>query len=93
LPKLCLAFLQKFGSRALPQITEVLDQNPAFDELKTGLIRVLGTIRTPESFALLARLTEHQSAGVVKWQLRPWASTTTLKLCLIWKRPRPDWVS
>ena len=65
--ELCLAFLQKFGSRALPQITEVLDENPAFDELKTGLIRVLGTIRTPESFALLARLTEHQSADVVKW--------------------------
>jgi hypothetical protein len=63
----CLAFLEKLGPRALPQITQVLDENPAFDELKTGLIMVLGTIHTPEAFALLTRLTEHQSPNVFSW--------------------------
>ncbi len=65
--QLCLAFLERLGPRAQPQITQVIDENPAFDELKTGLIMVLGMIHTAESFALLTRLTEHQSAHVVKW--------------------------
>ena len=66
----CLAFLEKCGPRALPQITQVLDEDPAFDELKTGLIMVLGTIHTPESFALLARLTEHENPFMVHWAVQ-----------------------
>ncbi|HBD09832.1 MAG TPA: hypothetical protein DCZ69_16395 [Syntrophobacteraceae bacterium] len=66
----CLTFLEKIGARALPPITRVIEENPAFDELKTGLIMVLGTIHTPESFALLARLTEHESPDVFSWAAR-----------------------
>jgi len=63
----CLSCLEQLAARAVPHIARVLDENPAFDELKTGPIMVLGTIQTPESFALLARLTEHENPHVLKW--------------------------
>jgi hypothetical protein len=63
----CLSYLEHTGTRAVAQIAQVLQENPAFDELKTGLIQVLGSIDTPESLALLAKLTEHQNPDVVSW--------------------------
>ena len=63
----CLAYLEHLGPRAVPQIARVIEENPAFDELKKGLVMVLGSIHTPESFALLARLTEHENPHVVNW--------------------------
>jgi hypothetical protein len=63
----CLVFLEQLGARVIPQIMPVLEKDPAFDELKTGLIMVLGAIQTPESFALLTRLTEHENPYVISW--------------------------
>ncbi len=45
----------------------VLDENPAFDELKGGLIKVLGNVPVPASVAMLQRLVEHENIYVVKW--------------------------
>jgi hypothetical protein len=63
----CLSHLEALGERAVPFLDEVLLENPAFDEMKVGLIMVLGSIKTPESFAILIRLTEHENPYVVNW--------------------------
>lgn len=63
----CLVALEQIGERAIPQMDQVLMENQAFDELKVGLIAVLGNLRTPESFAILTRLVEHESPYVVNW--------------------------
>ena len=63
----CLSNLEDFGERSVPQIKQVLDENPVFDELKVGIIMVLGSIRTQESFETLAKLTEHENPYVVNW--------------------------
>lgn len=63
----CLSYLEQLGERAVPPIEAVIRENPAFDELKVGLILVLGSIPTPESFAALVKLTEHENPYVVNW--------------------------
>lgn len=63
----CLASIEKLGERAVPQIKRVLDENPAFDELKIAIVMVLGIVRTPESFDILAKLTEHENPYLVNW--------------------------
>ena len=51
----CLACLEQLGPRTVPQIAQVMEENSAFDELKTGLITVLGTMHTPESCTAWAK--------------------------------------
>lgn len=63
----CLVSLDSFGERAVSAIKEIFDGKPMFDELKVGLILILSNIRTPESFELLARLTDHENPYVVNW--------------------------
>ncbi|MDY0040261.1 MAG: SEC-C metal-binding domain-containing protein, partial [Desulforhabdus sp.] len=63
----CLVNLENFEGMAVAQIEKVMEENPAFDELKVGLLEVLGNIRTSESFGILARMTEHHNPYVVKW--------------------------
>lgn len=63
----CLVHLETFADRAVPVIEQVLSENPAFDELKVGVIAVLGTIHSPKSFTILAQLTEHQNPYLVNW--------------------------
>ena len=63
----CLANLEPFGDRSVAQIRDIIEKDQAFDELKVGLIEVLGNIRTPESFALLVQLAEHENPYVVNW--------------------------
>jgi HEAT repeat protein len=63
----CLAGLEKFGQSAVPRIEEVLTKNSAFDDLKVGLITVLGSIHTPESFGILAKLIDHEKPYLVRW--------------------------
>lgn len=63
----CLTNLEKFDGLAVTQIEKVMEGNPAFDELKVGLIAVLGNIRTGKSFSILAKMTEHQNPYVVNW--------------------------
>lgn len=63
----CLMNLEALGDRAIPFIEEALLTNPVFDELKVGLIMVLGRSSSRRSFEILARLTEHENKYVVNW--------------------------
>lgn len=65
--QMCLTGLEKLGERAVPAIESVLVENTPFDELKTGLLTVLGNIPSPASFAILVKFTEHEDAYVVNW--------------------------
>lgn len=65
--QMCLTGLESFGERSVPIIKETIEQHKAFDELKVGIIMVLGKIPTPESFEILTSLTEHDNAYVVNW--------------------------
>ncbi len=57
----CLESLESFREAAIEPIRQVLSEEPAFDELKVGLLAVLGNIRVPESFQILAKYTEHEN--------------------------------
>lgn len=63
----CLEFLDGSAERAVPAVAAVLSENPAFDELKAGLLSVLGNVPCPESFEVLAKFTEHENRYVVNW--------------------------
>ncbi len=63
----CLNHLEKFGERAVVVIDGVLTENPAFDELKGGMVKVLGSIRTAASLKILQRLIDHDNLYLVKW--------------------------
>lgn len=63
----CLANLEQFNETAVAQIERVMEENPAFDELKVGLIAVLGNIKSARSFRMLAEMTEHENPYVVNW--------------------------
>ena len=65
--QMCLANLEKLGERAIPAIDSVLSENGAFDELKTGLLAVLGNVHSPESFGILVKFMEHEEPYVVNW--------------------------
>ena len=40
---------------------------PAFDELKAGLLNVLGNVECRQSFEILAKFTEHENRYIVTW--------------------------
>ena len=61
----CLACLEQTGERAVPVISLVMEENPAFDELKAGLLNVLGNVVCRESFEILAKFTEHENRYIV----------------------------
>jgi hypothetical protein len=63
----CLACLEETGERAIPVVSLVLEENPAFDELKAGLLNVLGNLASKESFQILAKFTEHENRYIVAW--------------------------
>jgi hypothetical protein len=65
--QMCLSQLESFGERALPVIEDILQQEAAFDELKGGLLSVLGNIHTAESYAILVRMIDHENPYIVKW--------------------------
>ncbi len=63
----CLKALERAGEKAVPGIKETIENHKAFDELKVGIIMVLGNIPTEESFSILTALTEHESPYIVNW--------------------------
>lgn len=65
--QLCLKYLEEMGEAAVPVIEKTLFDNTAFDELKTGLLMVLGAVPTEHSFRILARMSEHENPYVVNW--------------------------
>lgn len=67
---LCITSLASFGERVVPIIDDVLKHDAAFDELKVGLLSVLGEVHTPASFEILARMIEHENVDVLRWAAR-----------------------
>ncbi len=65
--QMCLKYLEEMGEASVPVIDKTLFENTAFDELKTGLLMVLGAIPTEDSFRILVRMTEHENPYVVNW--------------------------
>jgi hypothetical protein len=63
----CLSYLEDCGERAIPVISAVLEENPAFEELTVGLLSVLGNLPSPESFRILAGYTGHENRYIVNW--------------------------
>lgn len=63
----CLTYLEQSGERVVPVISSVLSEDAAFDELKVGLLAVLGNVVCAESFQILARYTENESRYIANW--------------------------
>ncbi len=63
----CLAGIEKCGERAVSVVCGVVEENPAFDELKVGLLSVLGNLPGDDSFATLAKFTEHENRYLANW--------------------------
>lgn len=62
-----LHYLEKIGESVVPDIDEAFARDQEFDSIKTGIVSVLGNIRTPASYELLLRLLEHKSSHIVNW--------------------------
>lgn len=62
-----LHYLEKQGAAVIPAIREAFSVDRKFDPIKTGIVSVLGNIRTPEAYALLLNLLAHESPHVVNW--------------------------
>jgi tetratricopeptide (TPR) repeat protein len=62
-----LHYLEKLGETAIPHIEETFSRDKAFDPIKTGIVSVLGNIRSPAAYDLLLRLLEHKSSHIVNW--------------------------
>lgn len=63
----CLENLESMGPRVIPHVEGVLQRDSAFDELKIGLISLLGHFPGPESFAVLTRWADHDNLIIVQW--------------------------
>lgn len=68
--QMCLSHLQSFGERAVPVIDRILQQDPAFDGLKIGLLSILADVHTAESFNILVRMIDHDDLYLVRWAAR-----------------------
>jgi HEAT repeat protein len=55
------------GETAIPHIGEAFFRDKAFDPIKTGIVSVLGNIRSPAAYDLLLRLLEHKISHIVNW--------------------------
>jgi broad specificity phosphatase PhoE len=63
----CLENLEAMGARVIPLVEDVLERDSAFDELKVGLIMLLGHLPGAESFGILTRWIEHENPYIVDW--------------------------
>jgi hypothetical protein len=63
----CLENLESMGPRVIPHVEGVLQRDSAFDELKIGLISLLGHFSGPESLAVLTRWADHDNLIIVHW--------------------------
>jgi tetratricopeptide (TPR) repeat protein len=62
-----LHYLEKIGAAVIPDIDEAFSRDQIFDSIKTGIVSVLGNIRTLASYELLLHLLEHKSPHIVNW--------------------------
>ena len=63
----CLHYLEKRGPGAIAHIEAAFSRDKTFDPIKTGIVSVLGNIRTPAAYTLLQGLLQHESPHVVNW--------------------------
>jgi hypothetical protein len=63
----CLHYLEKQGEVVIPYIEEAFSREKEFDPIKTGLISVLGNIRTPPAFRMLMDFLDHENPVIVNW--------------------------
>jgi hypothetical protein len=62
----CLMNLERMGVRVVPEVEGVMQRDSEFDELKVGLVSLLGHLPCPESIAALNRWIDHESPHVVR---------------------------
>ena len=62
-----LHYLEKRKDHAVPAIQAAFSRDRDFDPIKTGIVSVLGNIRTPGAYELLLDLVTHNSRHIVNW--------------------------
>jgi tetratricopeptide (TPR) repeat protein len=62
-----LHYLEGLGEVVIASIEKAFSQDKQFDPIKTGLVSVLGNVRTDAAYDLLIRLLENESHHVVNW--------------------------
>nr|HID58041.1 hypothetical protein [Desulfobacterales bacterium] len=62
-----LHYLEEMGEDVIPFIKDAFSRDKTFDPIKTGIVSVLGNIRTHSSYELLISLLEHESPHIVNW--------------------------
>jgi hypothetical protein len=63
----CLHYLEKRGEDVIPYIGEAFAKEKKFDPIKTGIISVLGNIRTHSAYRMLVGFLDHESPHIVNW--------------------------
>jgi hypothetical protein len=62
-----LHYLEQLGEEVIPRIEEAFSRDKTFDPIKTGLVSVLGNVRSEASYELLIRLLENENHHIVNW--------------------------
>lgn len=62
-----MKYLEMKGERIIPNIRAAFAIDKEFDPIKTGIISVLGNLRTAPSYAILINLLEHPERHIVNW--------------------------
>lgn len=63
----CLHYLEKQGDAVIAYIEGAFSKDKEFDAIKTGVISVLGNIRTPAAYQTLLCFLDHESPHIVNW--------------------------
>ena len=63
----CLHYLEKRGQEVIPHIRKAFARKKKFDPIKTGIVSVLGNIRTPSAYRMLLKFLDHESPHIVNW--------------------------
>jgi len=62
-----LHHLEQYEEMVIPHIEKAFSEDIEFDPIKTGIVSVLGNVRNPDSYELLLRLLDHESAHIANW--------------------------
>lgn len=62
-----LHYLEQMGDAALGSIQDAFLHDEMFDPIKTGIVSVLGNMRTPAAYEMLLALLDHRSPHIVNW--------------------------
>lgn len=63
----CLHYLEKQGEVVIPYIEEAFSREKEFDPIRTGIMSVLGNIRTPPAYRMLMDFLDHENPVIVNW--------------------------